>query len=190
MDLTEVATEQDSVSESELLKDRKPDGGVEVVDLTEDRRKDLSLCAAPEQCMDDKGKGEAELLEAQEQNMSSHADLWEFCRHKVTTEGKNKIQVTKEISAVHVIIVSATIKEEATENDTTTPETGKSFDRVSERASDSSTSVGSSKGLNASLGRLYRSMNVSAPRPLPSLVELMGASKRPRVPQNCAAIGF
>ncbi|XP_039816207.1 uncharacterized protein LOC120678862 [Panicum virgatum] len=182
IDLTEVATkEQSSVSESELLKDRKPDDGVEVVDLTENGRKELSLCAEPEQCMDDKGKGEAELVEAQEENLSGHADLREICRHnKVINEGKNRIQVTKEISAAHVITVSATIKKEATENDTTTSETGKS----SERASDPSTTVGSSNVLNANLRRLYRSMNVSVPRPLPSLVELMGASKRPRVSQT------
>ena len=179
IDSTEVATkEQNSVSESELLKDRKPDDGVEVVDLTENGRKELSLCAEPEQCMVDKGKGEAELVEAQEENLSGHADLREVCRHnKVINEGKNRIQVTKEIS---VITVSATIKKEATENDTTTSETGKS----SERASDPSTTVGSSNVLNANLRRLYRSMNVSVPRPLPSLVELMGASKRPRVSQT------
>ena len=38
--------------------------------------------------------------------------------------------------------------------------------------------IGSSKALNVSLKKLYRSMNVPVPRPLPSLVELMGASKR------------
>jgi len=120
-------------------------------------------------------------VEAQEENLSGHADLREVCRHnKVINEGKNRIQVTKEISAAHVITVSATIKKEATENDTTTSETGKS----SERASDPSTTVGSSNVLNANLRRLYRSMNVSVPRPLPSLVELMGASKRPRVSQT------
>ena len=180
IDSTEVATkEQNSVSESELLKDRKPEYGIEVVDLTENGRKELSLCADPEQCMDDKGKGEAELVEAQEQNLTVRADLREVCQHKVTDESKNRIQVTKEISTVHVT-VSATINKEATENEATTSKTGKS----SERASDPSTTVGSSKVLNANLRRLYRSMNVSVPRPLPSLVELMGASKRPRVAQT------
>ncbi|KAJ3678068.1 hypothetical protein LUZ60_001871 [Juncus effusus] len=38
--------------------------------------------------------------------------------------------------------------------------------------------VGSSKNLNESLRRLYRSRNVPVPRPLPSLIELMEASKR------------
>ncbi|XP_077224472.1 DNA repair metallo-beta-lactamase family protein [Tasmannia lanceolata] len=38
--------------------------------------------------------------------------------------------------------------------------------------------IGSSRSLGASLKKLYRSMNVPVPRPLPSLVELMGANKR------------
>jgi DNA cross-link repair 1A protein len=49
-------------------------------------------------------------------------------------------------------------------------------------STDTSTVNGPSKGLNPNLRRLYRSMNVPVPRPLPSLVELMAASsKRPRV---------
>ncbi|KAF8712614.1 hypothetical protein HU200_028370 [Digitaria exilis] len=177
IDLAEIPTkEQNSVSESELLKDRKPDGGVQAVDLTGDERKEPSLSAEPDHCMNDKGIGEAELVEAREQKLTVHADLQQVCRHKVIDEGKNRIQVTKEISAVNVT-VSATINKEATRKDTTTSETGK-------RKSDSSTTVGSSKGLNANLRRLYRSMNVSVSRPLPSLVELMGATKRPRVSQT------
>lgn len=41
-------------------------------------------------------------------------------------------------------------------------------------------SVGSSKSYSDSFRRLYRSMNVPVPRPLPSLVELRNASKRSR----------
>nr|CAD1818187.1 unnamed protein product [Ananas comosus var. bracteatus] len=40
---------------------------------------------------------------------------------------------------------------------------------------------GSSKGYNPSLRRLYRSMNVPVPRPLPSLVELLETSKRVKI---------
>lgn len=43
------------------------------------------------------------------------------------------------------------------------------------RVSDSS--IGSSKRFNESLRNFYRSMNVSVPQPLPSLVELMNANK-------------
>lgn len=42
----------------------------------------------------------------------------------------------------------------------------------------SHSNIGSSDCLDASLRRLYRSMNVPVPRPLPSLVELRNASKR------------
>ncbi|ONK73267.1 uncharacterized protein A4U43_C04F29160 [Asparagus officinalis] len=38
--------------------------------------------------------------------------------------------------------------------------------------------MGSSKDLNISLKKLYRSMNVPVPRPLPSLVDLLSSSKR------------
>ncbi|CAO2177499.1 unnamed protein product [Urochloa humidicola] len=183
-DLTEVAAkEQSSVSEPELFKGSKSDDGVEAVDLTEDGKKVLSLSAEPEQCMNDKGNGEAELVEAQEQNLGVHADVREVCRHKVTDAGKIRMEVTKEITAVHVTVLATTNKG-ATEDGTTTSETGKSSYQDSERANDSSTTVGSSKGLNANLRRLYRSMNASVPRPLPSLVELMAASKRPRVSQT------
>lgn len=41
--------------------------------------------------------------------------------------------------------------------------------------------IGSSKELNKSLRQLYRSRNVPVPRPLPSLVELMEASKRVKI---------
>ncbi|KAG1328142.1 5' exonuclease Apollo [Cocos nucifera] len=41
--------------------------------------------------------------------------------------------------------------------------------------------IGSSKSLNASLRKLYRSMNVPVPRPLPSLIELMQTSKRVKI---------
>jgi DNA cross-link repair 1A protein len=161
-----------------LLKDSKSDDRVEVLDLTEHGRKYLNLRAESEQSKDDKGNGESE-SGAQEQNLNVHARLMEVCRHKVTGEGKDRMEVTKEISAVHVTV-------SATEEDTivTSSGIGKNSDQYSERASDSSTVVGSSKGLNANLRRLYRSMNVPVPRPLPSLVQLMAASKRPRVSQT------
>lgn len=166
--LTEAATrEQNPVSdESELLDDIKSDDEVEVVDLTEGGKKEHNLGAETEH---DRGNAEAE-LGAQEQNLNARARLPAgVCRHKVTHEGKGMV------SAAHV-------SEDGT---TVTPGTGRSADhQYSERASDSSTVVGSSKSLNASLRRLYRSMNVPVPRPLPSLVQLMAASKRPRVSQT------
>ena len=41
--------------------------------------------------------------------------------------------------------------------------------------------IGSSKSLNASLKKLYISMHVPIPRPLPSLIELMQTSKRVKI---------
>jgi DNA cross-link repair 1A protein len=179
VEFTETATkERNSVYDSELLKNTKSDDGVQVVDLTEDGRKEQNLSAETAHCKYDKGNGEAE-LGAQEQNLNVHARLMEVCRHKVTVEGKDRMEVTKSISAVHVTV-------SATKDDTIITSSGieKNSDQYSERESDSSTVVGSSKGLNANLRRLYRSMNVPVPRPLPSLVQLMAASKRPRVSQT------
>lgn len=44
--------------------------------------------------------------------------------------------------------------------------------------------IGSSTCLNASLKRLYRSMNIPVPRPLPSLVGLLESSKRVKMQQR------
>jgi DNA cross-link repair 1A protein len=88
----------------------------------------------------------------------------------------------KGTEAIEGMVSAAHVPEDGT---TVTLGTGRSTDhQYSERASDSSTTFGSSKGLNASLRRLYRSMNVLVSRPLPSLVQLMVASKRPRVSQT------
>lgn len=44
--------------------------------------------------------------------------------------------------------------------------------------------IGSSKCLNASLKRFYRSRNIPVPRPLPSLVKLMESTKRVKIQPN------
>jgi DNA cross-link repair 1A protein len=98
------------------LKDSKSDDGVEAVDLIEDGRKEQNLRAENEQCKYDSVNGEAE-LGAQEQNLNIHARSMEVCRHKVTDEGKDRMEVTEEILAVHVT-VSATTNKDATEDDT------------------------------------------------------------------------
>lgn len=190
IEITEVAAiEQSSVTKAALqLQERgKSDG--EVIDLAKDERMLQSFSARSEFCKDDKcmevvkGTGEAK-LEAQH-DFSVHSDLRTTCRSKVTTEqSENKTVVVEDISAMH-ITVSAKNKEDAAEDCSSTPsEIGKKYDHDSEGASDASTATRSSEGLNANLRRLYRSMNVPVPRPLPSLVELMAASKRPRVSQT------
>lgn len=50
--------------------------------------------------------------------------------------------------------------------------------RVEVYKSDSCSSTGSVKSLNENVRKLYRSMNVPVPRPLPSLVALMNTNKR------------
>ncbi|XP_062195695.1 uncharacterized protein LOC133898901 [Phragmites australis] len=189
IDLNEVgAKEQDSAAESDLLKDCKSD---DVVDLTEEER---SLSTESElrkdvNCEESiKGNGEAK-LEAQGQNLTVGATLWEVCRSmdrgSMTEQGQNRTEAIEEIPAMH-ITVSTKINREATEDGTTSSEIGnnKSSYDCGAASDSSSTVVGPSKGLNANLRRLYRSMNVPVPRPLPSLVEQMGASKRPRVSQT------
>ncbi|TVU06807.1 hypothetical protein EJB05_46842, partial [Eragrostis curvula] len=136
------------------------DGELKAIDLAED---DIQIFSkAAEFRMDDnnvkfvKANGEAD--QAQEQHLNAHN-----CK-RVSEQGKNRTETVKEISAVHTVVPSQGNMEAAED--------------ASERMGDSSTVIGSSKALNASLIRLYRSMNVPVPRPLPSLVELVGASKR------------
>uniref|UniRef100_A0ACD5ZWC6 Uncharacterized protein n=1 Tax=Avena sativa TaxID=4498 RepID=A0ACD5ZWC6_AVESA len=102
----------------------------------------------------------------------ARAKLWEVRRPRervgfiVEAVGKeDKVEATEELpSEDPTVLLDITNKAE-----------GPGTDRAD------TTGVGSSKVLNAKLRSLYRSMNVAVPRPLPSLVELMGASKRPRV---------
>ncbi|KAL6857117.1 hypothetical protein ACP4OV_018499 [Aristida adscensionis] len=188
--LSEVAAKElNSVTESESRKD---DGVEVVVYSTGDSRKEQSLSTESAGCKDGKcedgikqGNWEAN-SEAQGQNLIVHADLRKMIRSRVTEEeGKSSAEASCDnILAAHAV-VSAKINKEAAEEAINPSEIGKNYSgQDSERASDSSTVVGSSNVLNASLRRLYRSMSVSVPRPLPSLVELMAASKRPRVSQT------
>jgi DNA cross-link repair 1A protein len=101
----------------------------------------------------------------------------------VSEEGKNRTEAVKEISAVHTVVPSQG-NMEAAEDGASPSKVHKNADNASERMGDSSTVIGSSKALSASLIRLYRSMNVPVPRPLPSLVEFAGASKRRRVSET------
>ena len=82
--------------------------------------------AESEQSKDDKGNGESE-SGAQEQNLNVHACLMEVCRHRVTGKGKDRMEVTKSISVMHVTVL-------ATEEDTIITSSGieKNSDRYSE----------------------------------------------------------
>ncbi|PWZ44756.1 GTP-binding protein YPTM1 [Zea mays] len=157
------------------VQDTLSTNGSRHLKILESGKKEQNLGAETEH---DRGNAGAE-LGAQEHNLNARARLTAgVCRHKVTAdEGTEATEGV--VSAAHVLEDGTTV----------TPGTGRSTDhQYSERASDSSTAVGSSKGLNASLRRLYRSMNVPVSCPLPSLVQLMAASKRSRV-SNCAVVG-
>jgi DNA cross-link repair 1A protein len=155
------------------------DGELKAIDLAED---DIHIFSkAAEFRMDDnnvkfaKANGEAD--QAQEQHLNAHNCMM------VSEEGKNRTEAVKEISAVHTVVPSQG-NMEAAEDGASPSKVHKNADNASERMGDSSTVIGSSKALSASLIRLYRSMNVPVPRPLPSLVEFAGASKRRRVSET------
>ncbi|TVU24034.1 hypothetical protein EJB05_26426, partial [Eragrostis curvula] len=155
------------------------DGELKAIDLAED---DIQIFSkAAEFRMDDnsvkfvKANGEAD--QAQEQHLNAHNCMM------ISEQGKNRTEAVKEISAVHTVVPSQG-NMEAAEDGACPSKVHKNADNASERMGDSSTVVGSSKALSASLIRLYRSMNVPVPRPLPSLVEFAGASKRRRVSET------
>ncbi|TVU39551.1 hypothetical protein EJB05_12976, partial [Eragrostis curvula] len=148
------------------------DNSVEVTEITEVSGKVFSKAA--EFRMDDnnvkfvKANGEAD--QAQEQHLNAHNCM------RVSEQGKNRTEAVKKISAVHTIVPSQG-NMEAAEDGASPSKVYKNADNASERMGDSSTVIGSSKALSASLIQLYRSMNLPVPWPLPSLVELVGASK-------------
>lgn len=129
--------------------------------------------------------------QAKEQNLTVKAELWNVCKPGECVEliegGKSKIEATDQLSAGANHLASSSSAESNKEDaimDATAPspsETGKNSEGPDNAGCDSSNAVGSSKGLNANLRKLYRSMNVPVRRPLPSLVELMGATKRASV---------
>ncbi|TVT98442.1 hypothetical protein EJB05_56271, partial [Eragrostis curvula] len=155
------------------------DGELKAIDLTEDDIQVFSKAA--EFRMDDtnvkfvKANGEAD--QAQEQHLNAHNCM------RVSEQGKNRTEAVKKISAVHTIVPSQG-NMEAAEDGASPSKVYKNADNASERMGDSSTVIGASKALSASLIRLYRSMNLPVPWPLPSLVELVGASKRRRVSET------
>jgi DNA cross-link repair 1A protein len=191
VEVTEIAevaaNEQNSDTEAELQNHGKSNGEVQVTDSTDGEGMLQSSSTRSELCNEDdkcvevvKGNGEAE-LKAQRHGFSLHSDLLTMCRSGVTEQGRNRRKVVEEISDVRITDSAKNNKEAA--------EDGKKSDRdFGERAGDTSTVNGPSKGLNPNLRRLYRSMNVPVPRPLPSLVELMAASSPsdPESPKLCS----
>ncbi|TVU13641.1 hypothetical protein EJB05_37061, partial [Eragrostis curvula] len=135
------------------------DGELKAIDLAED---DIQIFSkVGEFRMDDnnvkfvKANGEAD--QAQEQHLNAHICM------RVSEQGKNRTKTVKEISAMHIVVPSQG-NMEAAEDGTSPSNVYNNADNASERMGDS--------------------MNVPVPRPLPSLVELVGASKRRRVSET------
>ncbi|TVU25433.1 hypothetical protein EJB05_27929, partial [Eragrostis curvula] len=182
----------EQATESRPSKEGMADKSVEVTEITEVSGKvrnsatesdgELKICSkASEFRMDDNNvkivKANGKAGQAQEQHLNAHNVM------RVSEQGKNRTEAVKEISAVHTIVPSQG-NMEAAEDGASPSKVYKNADNASERMGDSSTLIRSSKALSASLIWLYRSMNVSVSRPLPSLVELIGASMRSRVSET------
>uniref|UniRef100_A0A8R7R252 DNA repair metallo-beta-lactamase domain-containing protein n=3 Tax=Triticum urartu TaxID=4572 RepID=A0A8R7R252_TRIUA len=181
IDLTQAVTNElhDSATEPELQKDCESIDGIQVIDITHDdvcehssSRDGGAELAKDMKCNEGAEQIRLSRFEAKEENSTARARFSEICKPresvKFTAEtiGKQaKIEATEELLSEDRTVLS----------DISNRSEGPDTDRAD------TAGVGSSKVLNAKLRRLYRSMNVAVPRPLPSLVELMGASKRPRV---------
>ncbi|KAF0899613.1 hypothetical protein E2562_020804 [Oryza meyeriana var. granulata] len=175
-----VPKEQDSAIESKQLKDRKPENGIKEIDLTEvEAKKRIG-----NECVTATERDE---FEPEKQKFTGRYQLQKVCKHKEMesvesiVEGKNSEEVIRQILAVDHLASLQERNKEVAKEETVPLETDHENSEVPDKASSDSSAIGSSKGLNANLRKLYRSMNVPVPRPLPSLVELMAASKRPRV---------
>ncbi|KAL5229833.1 hypothetical protein ABZP36_028609 [Zizania latifolia] len=191
-----VPKEHDSAIESELLKDCKPDCGIGPIDLTEVQVKEHSPCTESVlwkkyRCHERVIRIEGGEFEAEEQKPSGKRPLWKVGKPRemesveLIEQGKYNTDAMHQLSAVDHAFSSRESNKTVREEEGAVPlETDYKNSEAPDKAkasSDSSHEIGSSKGLSADLRRLYRSMNVPVPRPLPSLVERMGASKRPRV---------
>ncbi|VAI76500.1 hypothetical protein VPH35_123756 [Triticum aestivum] len=178
IDLTQAVTNElhGSAIEPEL-QDCESIDGIQVIDIThgEVREHSSSRDGCAELAKDVKCNEGAEQIrlsrfEVKEESSTARAKFLEICKPresvKFTAETvQAKVEATEELLSEDRTVLS----------DISNRSEGPDTDRAD------TAGVGSSKVLNAKLRRLYRSMNVAVPRPLPSLVELMGASKRPRV---------
>ncbi|KAB8107097.1 hypothetical protein EE612_041664 [Oryza sativa] len=187
-----VPKEQDSAIESEQLKDCEPKDGTKAIDVTEVEVNEHTSCTESvlwkmdrsDECVTTK-RGE---FEAEEQKFTGRYQFWKICKPKemegakLTVQGKNTVEALDQVLAIDRLAYLHDNNQEVTKEGIAPSETDQENSKVPDKgSSDSSNAIGSSKGLNANLRKLYRSMNVPVPRPLPSLVELMAASKRPRV---------
>jgi DNA cross-link repair 1A protein len=181
VDSTEVVTKElhGSAIEPELHKDYDSIDGSEVIDTTEggvqDHSSSTEVCgelAKDAKFIQGTERLRVPRLVSREEISITRAKLWEVRKPRermgfmVEAVGKeDKVEPTEKLPSEDRIVLA----------DISNRSEGPDTDRAD------TAGVGSSKVLNVKLRRLYRSMNVAVPRPLPSLVELMGASKRPRI---------
>uniref|UniRef100_J3MPN6 Uncharacterized protein n=2 Tax=Oryza brachyantha TaxID=4533 RepID=J3MPN6_ORYBR len=184
--------EQNSAIESEQSKDCEPKDGIKAIDLTEVEVNEQTSCTESvlwkkhggNECVSATERGD---LDAQEQKFTARYQLWKVRKPKgmesveSIVQGENRAETIDQVLEVDPLASSQERNKERTKKDTVPQETDHENSEVTDNASSDSNAIGSSKGLNANLRKLYRSMNVPVPRPLPSLVELMATSKRPRV---------
>ncbi|XP_047050665.1 uncharacterized protein LOC124655877 [Lolium rigidum] len=181
IDSTQAVTKElhASAIEPELQKDCGSIDGSEVIDIAEGEVQEQS--SSTEGCAelveDVKCSQSAERVRearfvSREAISIARAKLWDVCKTRnsagfiVEAVGKeDKVELTEKLPSEDRIVLA----------DISNRSEGPGTDGAD------TAGVGSSKVLNVKLRRLYRSMNVAVPRPLPSLVELMGDSKRPRV---------
>jgi DNA cross-link repair 1A protein len=180
-DSAEAVTEElhGSATEPELRKDCDSVDSIEVIDTTEGgvQEHSWSTEGCAELAKDVKFSQGTEGIRvprfvSREEISITRAKLWEVRKPRerigfmVEAVGKeDKVEPTEKLPSEDRIVLA----------DISNRSEGIGADRAD------TAGVGSSKVLNEKLRRLYRSMNVAVPRPLPSLVELMGASKRPRI---------
>ncbi|KAE8780658.1 putative F-box/LRR-repeat protein 23 [Hordeum vulgare] len=180
IDSTQAATEElhGSVLEPEFQNDYESIDGIRV-DISEDEVHEYSSItegyaelAKDAKCNEGTKRIRLSRFEVKEESSTARSKFLEVCKPRESvkliaeTVGKQaKVEATEELLSEDRTLLS----------DISNRSEGPDTDRAD------TAGVGSSKVLNAKLRRLYRSMNVAVPRPLPSLVELMGASKRPRV---------
>lgn len=129
---------------------------------------------------------------ASQQDPMAVGDDVTSCKHETTSTQLEVCQV-KSLPAVqhNMLVVSDQLEKsevaEESKSSSSTEDLNLTMVRSAERTDcqkEPLCIIGSSKCLNTSLKRLYRSRNIPVPRPLPSLVRLLESSKRVKMQPN------
>ncbi|VAI76501.1 unnamed protein product [Triticum turgidum subsp. durum] len=169
----------------ELWKDFKSDKGTaHMIDLTQAVTNELHGSAIEPELQDCESIDGIQVIDITHGEVREHSSSRDGCAELAKdvkcNEGAEQIRESVKFTAETVQAKVEATEELLSEDRTVLSDISNRSEGPDTDRADTA-GVGSSKVLNAKLRRLYRSMNVAVPRPLPSLVELMGASKRPRV---------